>query len=72
MQVNRRKSGLVFFLFHLSNFKEKKMPLKRVEFLEKLMLGTFSIKLIQCEKAGSIGKFFISLVNLKTQFFFRN
>ena len=48
------------------------MPLKLYDFLEQLMIDTFSIKLNQFDKTGSIGKFFISLVNLKTKFDFRN
>ena len=33
------------------------MPLKLFEFVEQFMIDTFSIKLTQFEKTGSIGKF---------------
>ena len=42
------------------------------EFLEQIMIDTFSIKLTQFEKTGSIGKNFISVGTSIIKFHFRN
>ena len=42
------------------------------ELLEQLMIDTFSIKLTQFEKIGSIGKNFISVGTSIIKFYFRN
>ena len=48
------------------------MALKLFEFVEKLMMDTFLLKLTQFEKTGSIRTTFISLGNLIIYFHFRN
>ena len=48
------------------------MALKLFEFLEQFMVDTFSLKLAQFEKIGSIGITFISLGNLIINFHFQN
>ena len=48
------------------------MPIKLVEIVETIYHGLFLLKLTKFEKTGSIGKTFISLGNLTTNFHFQN
>ena len=41
---------------HFLNSKEKNMPFKLFDFLERFMIGAFLISLIQLEKTGPTGK----------------
>ena len=62
MNASKHKKTLTLLKkCQLSKFKEKKIPFKLFEFLERLMIGAFSITVTQLRKTGSTGKVFIPM-----------
>ena len=58
--IKQKKIDSFFGKTPIFDFQEKKyMPLKLFEFLEKIIVGTFSIKITEITKTGSIDKFLL-------------